>query len=62
MSLNSLACVTLVLAAIPCGLFLLNFFVYRPLPHRKSEIGNCVSVLIPARNEEANIRSTLEAV
>jgi len=62
MNLNSLACVALVLAAIPCGLFLLNLFVYRPLPNRKSEIGSRVSVLIPARNEEANICATLEAV
>jgi hypothetical protein len=62
MNLNTLACVALVLAAIPCWLFLLNLFVYRPLPNRKSEIGSRVSVLIPARNEEANICATVEAV
>ena len=62
MSLDSLSCVALALAAIPCGLFLLNLFAYRTLPIRRSEIGDPVSVLIPARNEEANIHTTLEAV
>ena len=61
MSLNSLAGVALALAAIPCGLFLLNLFAYRPLPLRKSESGGRISVLIPARNEEANIGATMEA-
>lgn len=62
MNLDTLAIITLVLAAIPSGLFLLNLFVYRPLPNRRAEIGDAVSVLIPARNEEANIRATVEAV
>ena len=31
MNLDVLAIIALVLAAIPCGLFLLNLFVYRPL-------------------------------
>ena len=65
MSLETLALITLVLAALPCGLFLLNLLVYRPL--RKPGVNETcpamgVSVLIPARNEEQNIRATLAAV
>jgi cellulose synthase/poly-beta-1,6-N-acetylglucosamine synthase-like glycosyltransferase len=81
MSLDTLALLALVLAAIPAGLFLVNLFVYRRLPRLiddlrltiddraahsrvncESHIANPVSVLIPARNEEQNIRATLEAV
>lgn len=64
MILNILAFVALILAALPCGLFLVNLLAYRPLQKTsgrgRSEAG--VSVLIPARNEEQNIRATLEAV
>lgn len=62
MNLDTLAFFALVCAAIPCGLFLLNLLVYRPLENRKSGNFEPVSVLIPARNEEHNIRATLEAV
>ena len=62
MNLEILALVALVLAAIPCGLFLLNLLVYRPLPICHPSSATRLSVLIPARNEEANIRATLEAV
>ena len=64
MNLNTLAFIALVFAAIPCGLFLLNLFVYRPLPrgHRAGSKKISVSVLIPVRNEESNIRATLDAV
>lgn len=62
MNLDTFAMVALVLAAIPCGLFLANLFVYRPLPKLVSRTGSAVSVLIPARNEEQNISATLEAV
>jgi GT2 family glycosyltransferase len=79
MSLDTLAAIALILAAIPAGLFVLNLLVYRPLPSGKrperSDSGRSwmpsepvslssqgISVLIPARNEESNIRSTLEAV
>ena len=62
MTLETLALVAFVLAAIPCGLFLLNLLVYRPIANGKSRIENPVSVLIPARNEEQNIHATLEAV
>jgi len=61
MSLDTLPLIALVLAAIPCGLFLLNLGAYRPLPNGKCEAGDRISVLIPARNEEQNISATLEA-
>lgn len=66
MNLDALTFIALALAAIPCGLFLVNLLVYRPLPRssrrQESEPLNSLSVLIPARNEEQNIRATLEAV
>lgn len=79
MSLDTLAAIGLTLSAIPAGLFVMNLWVYRPLPRaRGREESDCagswmpsetirvdsqaISVLIPARNEESNIRSTLEAV
>ena len=57
-----IALITLVLAAIPCGLFLLNLFVYRPLAKQKMKNAEPISVLIPARNEEKNIHTTLAMV
>jgi len=62
MNLDTLALVTLVLAAIPAALFLLNLLVYRPLEKQGWPEVQPLSVLIPARNEEKNIRATLEAV
>ncbi|MGN6554331.1 MAG: glycosyltransferase [Verrucomicrobiota bacterium] len=62
MSFETVAFIALVLAAIPCGLFLLNLGVYRRLPRPVARPVKPVSVLIPARNEERNIRATLEAV
>ena len=62
MNFDTLALVALVLAAIPCGLFLLNLFVYRLPANQKSGNAEPISVLIPARNEEKNIRATLAAV
>ena len=61
MNLDLLALMALVFAGIPASLFLLNLLVYRPIANRKSQTANSVSVLIPARNEEQNIRATLEA-
>jgi len=61
MNLNLLAFMALVFAGIPAGLFLVNLLAYRPIANRKSQTANSVSVLIPARNEEQNIRATLEA-
>ncbi len=62
MNFDTLALIALVLAAIPCGLFLLNQFVYRPLSNQKPGSAESITVLIPARNEEKNIRATLAAV
>jgi len=78
MNLEVISFVTLALATIPCALFLVNLLVYRPTPRsrRRGDANNCeqptdltshiggsvVSVLIPARNEEKNIRATLESV
>ena len=61
MNLDLLALMALVFAGIPASLFLLNLLVYRPILNRNAHPANSVSVLIPARNEERNIRATLEA-
>ena len=62
MNPNTLALLALILAAIPCSLFLLNLSIYRPLANRQSKSANGISVLIPARNEEQNIGATIDAV
>jgi glycosyltransferase involved in cell wall biosynthesis len=64
MSLDALAFIALVLACIPCALFLLNLFFYRRLALRGNAPDDCepLSVLIPARNEERNLPATLESV
>lgn len=50
-----------ILALIPAALFLRNLALYRPLPPADGERRRC-SVLIPARNEEANIADALRSV
>ena len=62
MNLDLLALVALILAGLPSGLFLLNLLVYRPIANCRSQVFSSVSVLIPARNEEQNIRASLQAV
>ncbi len=68
MTFETLSVVALVLAAIPAVMFLVNLFVYRPIASKprttpaNSDSLESLSVLIPARNEEQNIRATLEAV
>ncbi len=62
MNSDTLALIALILAAIPAVLFGLSLLVYRPLTHRPGRLEHSVSVLIPARHEERNIRRTLEAV
>ena len=56
-----LAVVSCVLAVIPAALFLRNLRLYALLP-RPSDSDACCSVLIPARNEEANIAAALRSV
>jgi hypothetical protein len=62
MNLEILAFLALIVAALPCGLFLANLSAYRRLPKSGPDPVPPVSVLIPARNEERNLRATLEAV
>lgn len=64
MNWNTIALIALILAAIPAGLFLVNLFFYQPIkpPGAPLPYTLGVSVLIPARNEEANIEATLLSV
>ena len=52
MNLEILALIALVMAAIPCGLFLSNFLVYRPLAKRKAKTATPVSVLVSLESFE----------
>lgn len=58
--MTGLAFLGLILAAIPVLITMINLPFYRRLP--LSSARHAVSVLIPARDEEANIAETLEAV
>ncbi|HYO83069.1 MAG TPA: glycosyltransferase family 2 protein [Bryobacteraceae bacterium] len=51
----------LVLAAIPAVLSAINLFVYRRLPRNWKRGASSVSLLIPARNEEATIAAALRS-
>lgn len=63
MNFEILCWVVLALAGIPCALFLLNVIAYRrALPPLAGPYPLKISVLIPARNEERNIESTLKSV
>lgn len=61
MNWEILAIVSLVLATIPVALTLLNLRIYRPLPSSSGPLPP-LSVLIPARDEAANIGPAIEAV
>jgi cellulose synthase/poly-beta-1,6-N-acetylglucosamine synthase-like glycosyltransferase len=56
-----LASVVLVCAAVPCALFCVNLRRYTP-PLAAETATERVAVLIPARNEEANIAACVESV
>jgi len=56
-----IAAASCLLALIPAALFLRNLALYTPLPRRGPGRARC-SVLIPARNEEANIDSALRSI
>ncbi|MGV3533011.1 MAG: glycosyltransferase family 2 protein, partial [Chthoniobacteraceae bacterium] len=56
-----IAAMSCLLALIPAALFLRNLPLYRRLPAPGGAIPR-LSVLIPARNEEANIAAALESV
>ena len=63
MTLQFLSVLAFVLAAIPCALCFANLRIYRRLPRNETaKLASGVSVLIPARNEEKNIRATVTAV
>lgn len=72
MNLEIISLVALALAILPCALFLLNLVVYRPIAGTTRAAQSFdvpgqahltdVSVLIPARNEERNLPSTLQSV
>ena len=59
----ALAIASLVLALIPAALFFRNLRLYAPPPlaPEPADPPAAVSLLIPARNEEAGIRATVEA-
>ena len=63
MTLTILASVALLFAVIPAYLFSFNLFRFRTLDSPELPGSRCkVSVLIPARNEEASIGNCLETV
>jgi glycosyltransferase involved in cell wall biosynthesis len=59
--MTGVAVFSLVCAAIPALMFWRNRAVYRPLPRGGAEAPPFVSVLIPARNEEAVIGAAVRA-
>jgi cellulose synthase/poly-beta-1,6-N-acetylglucosamine synthase-like glycosyltransferase len=59
--LGYMAAAGCLLAVLPAALFIRNLGLYRPPPLCGAARSRC-SVLIPARNEELNIGSTLHAV
>lgn len=60
--METLAWIALGLALLPLLLGLWNLALYRRAPRRAPPGGTAVSVLIPARNEEANIGDAVRAV
>jgi hypothetical protein len=56
-----IALVALALAALPAGLALVNLSTLRRTPKAVPQPGTLVSILIPARNEAANIGPAIEA-
>ena len=60
--IDLLALICLVMAAIPAGLTVINLVFYRPLRAAPAAAPLAISVLIPARNEEARITPVLFAL
>lgn len=62
--ITSAVILCLILAAFPALLFVHNLALYRPLPRvpEPAFAPEAVSILIPARNEEANIGAALESL
>ncbi|MFN7141953.1 MAG: glycosyltransferase family 2 protein, partial [Limisphaerales bacterium] len=61
--MTALAVCVFIFALIPAVLFIRNFCIYRVpgVPHRDKILPK-ISVLIPARNEEANIEEAIRSV
>jgi hypothetical protein len=59
--LTALAFIAMVCAAVPAALFCANLRLYRE-PEGAGDVSHRVSVLIPARNEEAGIEAAVDAV
>ena len=62
MIMSYLAWASVILAGVPALLFIINLVFYRPLPAVTASKDSGISVLIPARNEEANIAAAVESV
>ena len=62
MTLLHLAWVCFVLALVPALMYLWNAFLFRRPRNREAASGLKMSVLIPARNEEASIAACVESV
>jgi hypothetical protein len=62
MIIDVLAFAALGFAVLPCGLFLANLPLYRPLPKADRRPKSALSVLIPARNEEENIEAAVRSI
>ncbi len=56
------AVVGMLLALVPCSLFIANLFLYRTPPRRAVGRAPSISVLIPARNEAAGITAAVDAI
>ena len=62
MILDALLFAALLLGAVPASLYLWNAVLFRRAPCREHASARHVSVLIPARNEEASIEACIRAV
>lgn len=60
--ITAISVISWALAFLPCVLFVRNLRLYRSLPMRRGVDSQSISVLIPARNEEANIANALHSV
>ncbi len=61
MSFEQIAFVSLVLAAIPAVMVLINLTIYRSPTRRDGDTDQAISVLIPARDEEESIGDAVRA-
>jgi len=62
MTLTALAWLSVALAAVPAVMFIVNLFFYRTPGAKNPAQAGGISVLIPSRNEEANIAAAVISV